>query len=109
MICPSCEGRELEQDMVDVGVGEVPCGPRGCPDCGWVEGEPVPTRVDLFRALAEFEGYALVMSSVYEAAVHWRRTVKLTSSVPETNALIVACDAAIVVEDNALAAEAKKL
>ena len=52
MICPSCEGRELEQDMVDVGVGEIPCSPLGCPDCHWVDGEPVPTRAELHAELS---------------------------------------------------------
>lgn len=37
MKCPECGG-ELERDMVDVGVGELPSSPWGCPDCHWVEG-----------------------------------------------------------------------
>jgi len=65
MICPSCEGRELEQDMVNVGVGEVPCGPLSCPDCHWVDGEPVPTRAEMHQAISGLMG-------VYIAAHTWR-------------------------------------
>lgn len=36
MTCPRC-GEELTQEMVDVGVGEIPCGPLGCENCGYVE------------------------------------------------------------------------
>lgn len=38
-VCPNC-GDYIERDMVDVGVGEIPCGPWGCPSCHWVE--PLP-------------------------------------------------------------------
>lgn len=37
--CPQC-GAETETPMVDIGVGEIPCGPRQCVDCGWMEEEP---------------------------------------------------------------------
>jgi hypothetical protein len=36
MKCPRC-GEECERPMVDVGVGEIPCGPWGCENCHWVE------------------------------------------------------------------------
>lgn len=36
LTCPKCGG-ECERDMVDVGVGEIPAGPWGCPVCHWVE------------------------------------------------------------------------
>lgn len=39
MTCPRC-GEECERDMVDVGCGEMPASPWGCPNCYWVE-EPV--------------------------------------------------------------------
>jgi hypothetical protein len=38
MECPKC-GEECQQEMVDVGVGEIPCGPARCDDCQWVEPE----------------------------------------------------------------------
>lgn len=34
MQCPWCGGTNTEQDMIDIGVGEIPCGPMGCMDCG---------------------------------------------------------------------------
>lgn len=37
--CPRCGG-ETEVDEVDIGVGMQQCGPRGCPACHWVEGDP---------------------------------------------------------------------
>lgn len=43
MICPVCGNHELERDEVDVGVGDLPVGPWGCPVCHWVEdGDPGP-------------------------------------------------------------------
>lgn len=39
MNCPRC-GERLEQATVDIGVGEIPCGPLGCECCHWVEGVP---------------------------------------------------------------------
>lgn len=36
MKCPNC-GEQCERDMVDVGVGEMPSGPYGCENCGWVD------------------------------------------------------------------------
>lgn len=39
MKCPRC-GEECEQETVDVGVGEIPCGPLGCDNCHWIEGVP---------------------------------------------------------------------
>jgi hypothetical protein len=36
MTCPEC-GEECERDTVDIGVGEQPVGPWGCPTCHWVE------------------------------------------------------------------------
>lgn len=39
MKCPNC-GEECTQDMVDVGVCEIPSGPLGCENCGWVESLP---------------------------------------------------------------------
>lgn len=36
MNCPKCD-HPCERDMVDVGVGEIPCGPWGCPNCFWCE------------------------------------------------------------------------
>jgi hypothetical protein len=38
-ICPRCGG-DTEVDEVDIGVGMQQCGPRGCPVCHWVEGDP---------------------------------------------------------------------
>jgi len=35
--CPRC-GEQCVQATVDVGVGDVPCGPWGCEACHWVEG-----------------------------------------------------------------------
>lgn len=49
MKCPNCGG-ECERDMVDVGVGEMPSGPWGCPECQWVEGqEPGDPDGEAFR------------------------------------------------------------
>ncbi len=39
--CPKC-GAETDQDLVDVGIGEIPCGPRYCPACHWTEEEDLP-------------------------------------------------------------------
>ncbi len=36
MNCPKC-GTPCERDEVDVGVGSLPAGPWGCPECYWVE------------------------------------------------------------------------
>lgn len=36
MTCPQC-GADCERDMVDVGIGEIPSGPWGCPECHWVD------------------------------------------------------------------------
>lgn len=33
MQCPWCDGTNTEQDTIDIGVGDVPCGPMGCNDC----------------------------------------------------------------------------
>ncbi len=52
--CPNC-GAELEQDTVDVGVGEMPIGPRGCPECHWFDGTPVMTRVALLARVHNLE------------------------------------------------------
>ena len=38
MTCPFC-GRATEQEMVDVGVGEIPCGPPHCDWCMAVQNE----------------------------------------------------------------------
>jgi len=35
-VCPRCDGKELWQESVDVGVGVI-YGPWGCPNCGWSE------------------------------------------------------------------------
>lgn len=35
MKCPKC-GVEAQQEMADVGPGEIPCGLPYCPDCQWV-------------------------------------------------------------------------
>lgn len=43
--CPRCGG-ETEADEVDVGPGVVR-GPRGCPACFWVEGDPVLNPIPL--------------------------------------------------------------
>jgi len=40
-LCPQC-GEPCERDMVDVGIGEIPSGPWGCPNCHWVEPDPFP-------------------------------------------------------------------
>lgn len=40
MKCPNC-GEECTRDMVDVGVCEIPSGPYGCENCGWVEPDPL--------------------------------------------------------------------
>lgn len=53
-ICPNCGG-ELHQDMVDVGVGEIPCGPIGCPGCNWFEGQPIPSRGELLVKVNNLE------------------------------------------------------
>jgi hypothetical protein len=37
MKCPRC-GEEMEQPTVDVGIGEIPCGPWSCDVCHWVDG-----------------------------------------------------------------------
>ena len=37
MKCPRCS-EECERPTVDIGVGEMPCGPWGCENCYWVEG-----------------------------------------------------------------------
>jgi len=47
MNCPNC-GCETEQEMVDVGVGMVPCGPYVCPMCFWLENI---LEEDIFRCL----------------------------------------------------------
>lgn len=65
MRCPQC-GASCEQDDVDVGIGTVPIGPWGCPECHWVQAEqPIDgddgesiDRVDLVRRLrATAEAY----------------------------------------------------
>ena len=38
--CPECGG-DLERDDVDDGGGMEAVGSWGCPDCHWVEGEPL--------------------------------------------------------------------
>ena len=38
LACPQC-GADCERDMIDVGVGEMPAGPWGCPECHWVQRE----------------------------------------------------------------------
>lgn len=38
MICPKCGSDHVDRDEVDIGVG-TQCGPWGCFDCGWVEGD----------------------------------------------------------------------
>lgn len=43
MNCPQC-GEVCERDMVDIGLGEMPTGPFGCENCGWVQ----PPEQDLF-------------------------------------------------------------
>jgi hypothetical protein len=55
--CPRCGG-ETEQEIVDVGPGEIPCGPRGCPACHWVEPEldavmTTPDLLTLIRATVD--------------------------------------------------------
>lgn len=40
MRCPCCGSDAVDQATVDIGIGEIPCGPRGCEACHWVEGEP---------------------------------------------------------------------
>ena len=41
MNCPKCVKQNLQCDTVDVGVGEIQCGPYVCPPdeggCGWVQ------------------------------------------------------------------------
>lgn len=39
--CPECGAPIEPPDMVDIGVGEIPCGPQGCERCGWVERQPI--------------------------------------------------------------------
>lgn len=46
MNCPNC-GAECERDEVDVGVGTMPAGPWGCPECHWVE----PTDLEAMNRL----------------------------------------------------------
>jgi hypothetical protein len=54
-ICPKC-GHELECDMVDIGVGEMQCGPWGCPACHWVEDDPSKSAGFNFEAADGEEG-----------------------------------------------------
>ncbi len=48
MKCPKC-GKEVKCDMVDVGPGEIPCGPYMCRidegGCGWVEDQDEYTKM----------------------------------------------------------------
>ena len=37
--CPKCGSPNYEREMVDVGCGEIPAGPWGCLNCGYVEHE----------------------------------------------------------------------
>jgi hypothetical protein len=39
MTCPFCHSKNVVAPMVDVGVGEIPCGPAECMDCGAAEVE----------------------------------------------------------------------
>ena len=41
MTCPNCGSDHVDRDEVDIGVG-TQCGPYGCFDCGWVEGQDGP-------------------------------------------------------------------
>lgn len=45
MKCPKC-GQELQCDMVDIGVGEIQCGPYVCEPCDWVEDSPESVTLD---------------------------------------------------------------
>ena len=38
--CPLCGGLTV-LDTVDIGVGEIPCGPPYCEPCQWVEEDPL--------------------------------------------------------------------
>jgi len=48
MTCPQC-GEACTRDLVDVGVGEMPSGPYGCENCGWLE--PLPPDVTIVHYL----------------------------------------------------------
>jgi hypothetical protein len=37
--CPEC-GNTVEYPTVDIGIGEVQCGPASCPECNWAEEDP---------------------------------------------------------------------
>ena len=37
MTCPFCNSKNVKAPMVDIGVGEIPCGPAECYDCGAIE------------------------------------------------------------------------
>ena len=40
MKCPFCNGASVDYPTVDIGVGEVQCGPAECNDCmAWQDGE----------------------------------------------------------------------
>lgn len=54
MLCPQC-GEPCVQDTVDIGVGEQPVGPWGCPNCYWVAPDPreVERLIDLSEQLAD--------------------------------------------------------
>lgn len=52
--CPNC-GAELQQETVDVGVGNMPIGPVGCAECHWFEGQPLLTRVALLARVHNLE------------------------------------------------------
>jgi hypothetical protein len=45
--CLEC-GDELVQEMVDIGVGQIPCEPRHCPSCGWEEDWGDDERIEEF-------------------------------------------------------------
>lgn len=40
MTCPLCGSPNFDADFVDIGVGEIQCGPYGCPDCHAVQVDP---------------------------------------------------------------------
>jgi predicted RNA-binding Zn-ribbon protein involved in translation (DUF1610 family) len=42
LLCPRCGSANIDRIEVDIGVG-IQCGPYGCFDCGWTEGETLLT------------------------------------------------------------------
>jgi hypothetical protein len=74
MLCPRC-GEPCEQDTVDIGVGEQPVGPWGCPNCHWVE------RVD---TLSPFTDDPMENPALYDLAKEICHAMGATWTDPRT-------------------------